>query len=218
MRNLKKKHILRKILFFSFILVLIGSFVWGESGKFQIYIFGGINRVFEYGSENDYVMGENDFPTTPSHTPSSFGASIGYFFADNIGIELDGRLCLSSKITLEDPSDQDTVEIDASKHYSLSLNFIYRLFKGNLRPYLAIGGGFDVLSAEDETYTSEYGYEIEFLVPEKTVDPLIQLGGGIQYFLSSSAGVRLDIRYVLIFDDPDNINSFNIMAGVFLKF
>lgn len=209
---------MRKILFLLFILVLLSSFTLGEGNKFQVSIFGGINNVFKYGSEDDYVMGENDFPVTPGHTPASFGASIGYFFTDNTGVELDGRLYLSSKINLEDPSDQDTVEIDASKHYSLSLNFIWRLFKGSLRPYFAAGGGFDKLLAEDETYASEYGFQIEFLAPEKTIDPLVQFGGGIQYFVSPSVGARLDVRYILIFDNPDNISSLNIMAGAFIKF
>lgn len=209
---------MKKILFLFFILALLSSFAKGEGNKFQFSIFGGINTVFKYGSEDDYIMGENDFPVTPGHTLPSFGVSIGYFFTDNIGIELDGRLYSSSKITLEDPSDQDTAEIDASKHYSLSLNFIYRLLKGSLRPYFAIGGGLDKVSAKDETYTSEYGFEIEFLAPEKTTDPLVQVGGGIQYFVSPSVGARLDVRYILIFDDPDNISSLNVMAGAFIKF
>ena len=209
---------MRKILLLFFILALLGCFALGGENKFQFSIFGGINNVFKYGSENDYVMGENDFPVTPAHKPASFGASIGYFFTDNIGIELDGRYYLSSKVTLEDSSDQDTVEVDTSRHYSMTLNLFYQLSGGNFRPYLVVGGGFDKLSAKDEEYTSEYGYEIEFIAPEKTTDLLAQVGGGIQYFLSSSAGARLDVRYVLIFDDPDNISSLSIMAGAFIRF
>ena len=209
---------MRKILLVFFMLALLGCFVRGGENRFQFSIFGGINSVFKYGSENDYVMGENDFPVTPAHKPASFGAGIGYFFTDNIGIELDGRYYLSSKVTLEDPRDQDTVEVDTPKHFSITLNLFYQLSGGNFRPYLVAGGGFDKLLAKDETYTSEYGYEIEFIAPEKTTDLLAQVGGGIQYFLSSSAGARLDIRYVLIFDDPDNISSLNIMGGVFIRF
>lgn len=209
---------MRKILLLFFMLALLGCFASGGENRLQFSIFGGINNVFKYGSEADYVMGENDFPVIPAHKPASFGASIGYFFTDNIGIELDGRYYLSSKVTLEDPSDQDTVEVDTSKHFSITLNLFYQLSGGNFRPYLVVGGGFDMLSAKDEMYTSEYGYEIEFIVPEQTTDLLAQVGGGIHYFLSSSAGARLDIRYVLIFDDPDNISSFNIMGGVFIRF
>ena len=216
--KVEKENLMRKILFLFFILVLSGSFTWGESNKFQLSILGGINNVFEYGSEDDYIMGENNFPVTPGHAPASIGMSFAYFFNDNIGVELDGRLYLSSKITLEDPSDKDTVEIDASKHYSMSLNLIYQLFKGSLRPYFLIGGGFDKLSAKDETYISEYGFDIEFYVPEKTVNPVILVGGGLQYSLGSSLGVRLDVRYMLLFDDPVNFSSLNIMAGVILKF
>ncbi len=209
---------MRKILLLFFILALLSCFALGGENKFQFSIFGGINNVFKYGSENDYVMGENDFPVTPAHKPASFGASIGYFFTDNIGIELDGRYYLSSNVTLEDSSDQDTVEVDTSRHYSMTLNLFYQLSGGNFRPYLVVGGGFDKLSAKDEMYTSEYGYEIEFIALEKTTDLLAQVGGGIQYFLSSSAGAKLDVHYVLIFDDPDNISSLSIMAGAFIRF
>lgn len=209
---------MRRILCLFFILILLTSFAKGDGAKLQFSIFGGINSIFEYGSEDDYIMGENDFPVVPGHKPASFGMSLGYFFTDNIGIELDGRYYLNSKITLEDPSDQDTVEIDGSKHYSLSLNIIYRVLRGKLRPYFAAGGGFDKVSAKSETYTSEYGFEIEFLAPKSTIDPLVQFGGGIQYFLSSSTGARLDVRYVLIFDDPDSIKSLNIMVGAFISF
>ncbi len=198
-------------------LALIGYVARGEESRFQISILGGIDTVSKYGSEADYVLGQNDFPVTPAHKPASFGASIGYF-TGNIGIELDGRYYLSSKVILEDPSDQDTVEINTSKHYSLTLNLFYQLSSGNLRPYLVIGGGVDKFSAKDETYITEYGYEVEFLAPVKTTDSLAQVGGGIHYLLSSNAGVRLDVRYVLIFADPDNVSSVNIMAGAFIRF
>jgi len=213
-----KEDKIKKILFFVLILVYAASFSFGQKRKFQVSLFSGINHVFEGGSEDDYVAGENDFPVTPAHAPLSFGAAFAYFLTKNIGIELEGRYTLSSKVTLEDPSDQDTVEINTSKHYSITLNLIYQFLRGSIRPYLVVGGGIDEISAKDETYTSEYGYEIEFLAPEKKMDPLVKVGAGIHYFISPCLGARVDLRYVLIFDDPDNVNSLVFVAGAFFRF
>jgi len=186
--------------------------------RFQASIFGGWNHVFEYGSEDDYALGENDFPVTPSHSPSLFGAGLAFSLTDNIGVELDGRYVLASKVTLVDPSDQDTVAIDTAKHYSITLNVIYRFLKGRFRPYVLLGGGIDKLLAKEESYTSEYGYPIEFLPPEKTTDPVANIAAGVQYFLHSRLGARLDLRYSIIFDDPDNQKSLSLALGLFYVF
>lgn len=186
--------------------------------KFQVSVFGGWNHVFEYGSEDDYVLGENDFPVTPAHTPFNFGAALAVYITSRIGVELDSRYTISSKVILTDPSDQDTVEIASAKHYSITLNFVYRFLNGRLRPYFLIGGGMDKLIAEEETYVSEYGYEIELLPPEKTTDLVVNVGSGVQYFILSRFGARLDVRYSIIFADPHNQNNLNVTFGIFLGF
>jgi outer membrane beta-barrel protein len=186
--------------------------------KFQFSVFGGINHVFEYGSEDDYVLGGNDFPVTPAHTPPALGASFAYYFSENLGLELDWRYVLSSKVTLEDPSDQDTVEIDSSKHYSLTLNLIYQFMSGKLRPYIVAGGGFDKLMAKDATYTTEYGFEITLEAPEKTLDAVANFGAGLNYFVSDSVALKLDVRYVMIFSDPHNVNNLSAVGGLSFRF
>lgn len=217
-RSRRKEKKLRKTFLLFFILIYLSSFAFGEENKFQLSISGGLNNIYKYGSEDDYVMGENDFPVTPSHTAASFGASLAYFFTNNIGIELDGKYTLASEVTLQDPSDQDTLETHTSKHCSITLNILYQFSKGNFRPYIILGGGIDKVLAKDETYTSEYGYEIEVLATEKTLDPLAQVGGGIHLFLNPSLGARFDVRYVLIFDDPNNVKSLYASVGAFLRF
>jgi len=186
--------------------------------KFQFSVFGGINNVFEYGSEDDYILGGNDFPVTPAHTPPTLGVSFAYLFSENLGLELDWRYVLSSKVTLEDPSDQDTVEIDSSKHYSLTLNLIYQFMSGKLRPYIVAGGGFDKLMAKDATYTSDYGFEITLEVPEKTLDAVANFGAGLNYLMSDSIALKLDVRYVMIFADPNNVNNLSAVVGLSFRF
>ena len=189
-----------------------------QAQSVQFSIFGGWNHVFKYGSEEDYKQGENDFPVTPAHTPVNFGMAASFFFTKNIGLELDGRYVFLSKMILQDPSDQDRVEIDTSKHYSITLNFVYHFLGSRFRPYILVGGGIDKLLAKEETYISEYGYEIEFSPPEKTMDAVANIGTGIRFFILSKLGIRLDLRYSLIFADPDNQNYLNLTAGLFFAF
>jgi hypothetical protein len=186
--------------------------------KYQVSLFVGMNHVFEYGSEGDYVLGENDFPVTPSHTPPNFGAAFALDLNDNIALELDWRYTLSSKLLLVDPSDQDEVEIDSSKHHTVTLNFIYRFLKGKIRPYILLGGGMDKILAKDQTYTTMYGFEVDFLAPEKTLDPLANFGAGLHISVSPNVGIRFDLRYVMIFAEPDSISSLNGVAGIAISF
>lgn len=202
-------------IFFFFLLMLADV---AQAQKVQVSIFGGINRVFQYGLEENYILGENDFPVTPSHTPAILGASLAYFFSGNWGLEADGRYTFSTTVTLVDPSDQDTVDVDTSKHFSLALNVIYLFSKGNFKPYLVAGGGFDSVSADEKTYLSEYGFEITVKPPESTRDALANFGTGLIYSVSESAGIRLDVRYVLIFAKPHSVKSLNAVIGVSFRF
>jgi hypothetical protein len=212
---------MRKILCFILMMVYVTGFAAAKTAgekKLQLSILAGIHKVSGYGSEGDYIAGENDFPVMPSHRQSCLGISFAYSLTKKAVIELAGRYYSSTEVTLEDPSDQDTLAINTAKHYSVTANFIYRLSGKAFSPFLAVGIGIDNLSAKDETYTSGYGYEIEFLAPGKKTDLLFNLGGGIQYSFSSGFGMLADVRYVIIFDNPSNIKSLNLMAGIFMKF
>lgn len=182
--------------------------------KYQMSLFVGMNHVFPYGSEDDYILGENDFPVTPAHTPPNLGASFAFYLKKNIALELDWRYTLSSTLTLVDPSDQDEVDIDSTKRHTITLNFIFRFLQGSVRPYIVLGGGLDKILAKDQTYTTKYGFEVDFLAPDKTIDPLANLGAGVQFFVSPNIGIRLDLRYVMIFAEPDNLSGLNGVAGI----
>jgi outer membrane protein W len=212
---------MRKILFFILMMIYLTGFAAVEKAgdkKLQLSILAGIHKVSGYGSQEDYRAGENDFPVMPSHHPPCVGISFAYSLTKKVVIELAGRYYFSSTVTLEDPSDQDTLEVNSAKHFSVTANFIYRLSGKTFSPFLAAGAGIDNLLAKDETYISTYGYETEFLAPEKKVDLLLNLGGGIQYSFSSGFGMVMDLRYVIIFNKPSNVKSLNLMAGIFMKF
>jgi hypothetical protein len=74
------------------------------------------------------------------------------------------------------------------------------------------------LLAQTSTYISEYGYEIELSIPDKTTALFAQFGGGLDVLLSSSFGVLADIRFVYLFTEPDNILSLFAGIGAYFLF
>lgn len=200
----------------SMVIVLLLSMVNAEDLKTYFTLTGGINHHFEYGSVDDYLPGENSFPVMPAHTPFSFGLSFAYFFTPSLGLEVDGRMTSSSQVTLTDPSDLDTVEVDTARHFSLTFSVIYQRLFGRFNPYLAVGAGFDRLSAEDQILESTYGYEIIMQAPPEgeRMDFTLGAGTGMNYFILKNVGLRLDLRYFIIFDDPQNVNTLSIKAGL----
>ncbi len=208
----------KKGLIFVLIFGFAAGAVFAQDKKFQFSLFGGISSIFEYGSDEDYSLGENDFPVTPSHTPPYFGLSLSYFFAENVRAELDWRYILSSKVILSDPTDDDTVEIDTSKQYFASLSIVYQCLQCKFRPFVLFGGGINKLLAEAGTYISEFGYEIELGIPDKTTALFAQFGGGLDVLLSTSFGVLADVRFVYLFTEPDNILSLFAGIGAYFLF
>lgn len=207
---------------FGLISFLCLSFpISAQDKKFSFSVFAGINHVSSYGDVSDYEMGVNDFPVTPSHNPGVFGVSLGYEIYKKLGVELDVRYHLSSGLTLEDPSDADHVTTDSSKHYALTGNIIYHILDSKFRPFLIIGAGVDTLTGvEDQVVTSEYGYEIIFLPPEKKADFVFNGGGGLMFNMSPEIGIRLDIRYIYIpkSEETPAIKSVGFTAGLIFHF
>jgi len=206
----------KAVLWILMIMVILMTGIDAESFKTHITLTGGINHHFEYGSVDDYSPGENSFPVMPAHTPSSIGLSFAYFFTRSIGLEVDGGISSSSRVTLTDPSDMDTVEVETAKHLSLTFNVLYQMQVGKFNPYLTVGAGFDRLSAEDQILESAYGYEIIMLAPaeDERLDFTIGAGGGMNYFIFKNVGLRLDVRYFIIFDDPQNVKTVSLKAGL----
>jgi hypothetical protein len=211
---------MKKALAFLVLVAAAAGYGRGQSDRIQVTVFGGVNYHERYGSEDDFEQGYNNFPVMPAHTPSTWGASVGYFFTSWIGLEYDMRLTLRSPVLLSDPSDGDTVSIRTPKHLSLSLNLVLQPLRGRVIPYLLIGGGIDRISIEDETYVSELGYEIIMAAPpeKERVDLLLQGGAGINVLLYRDMGLRADARLVSIFDDPYTVRSVSATLGLFFRF
>jgi len=208
-----------------FLLVILAVFqiesAAAQEAKMSISLMGGVLHTREYGSTEDYQLGENDFPVTPAHAPLSFGLALGYSIWKGLGAELDVRYHLSSSVTLEDPSDGDRITIDSSRHNTITANLVYRFGLGKFQPFLMTGIGIDTLVGEEQqTLTSDLGYEITLEPPEKK-SVLVWNGGlGCIYMLSSRLGLRIDIRYVHISgtEEVPALNVVNAMAGLIIRF
>lgn len=216
----EKRHAVMQKKAVVFLLVLITGAGLGvcQEKPLQISAFFGLNRVYEYGMVEDYVLGENDFPVTPAHTSSGIGMGLAFFLKPCFAVELETRYIFSSKVRLTDPSDADVVEIETADRVCFTIGVLYRFLKGPFRPYIKLGGGVDRLSAGGQTYTSQYGFEIEFAEPEDTMDFMIHGGFGAMLLISPAVGLRLDVRYALIFGDPYTLRVLNPCLGFFLRF
>ncbi|MGB2906483.1 MAG: outer membrane beta-barrel protein [Candidatus Aminicenantaceae bacterium] len=192
-----------------------------DPARVYFHLFGGMNRIFEYGCDCDYELSVNDFPLTPAHTTAAMGAGFGYLLGRGFGLELDARYYGSTEVTLTDPSDDDTVKINSAKHYSVTFNLLYQILSGSVRPYLLGGAGIDSLvDAGTEFYETDMGYEFELAAPDKSTHFLWNLGGGVEFVLGRTVGLRLDARYVNIPESGNQptIQSMNATAGVTVRF
>ena len=134
---------------------------------------------------------------------------------------MEFRYHLSSNLTLEDPSDGDRISIDSSKHYTFTANLVYQFLSGSFKPYVLFGAGLDSLTGvEEQSLTSELGYDITLFPPDKKTAAVINGGAGCMYFFNRTFGVRLDIRYVRILktDDQPALNGVNATVGLVMRF
>lgn len=202
------------------LMTAAASFAQNRSDRVQITVFGGLHHLFEYGSEEDFASGINNFPVMPSHSPVNFGAAFAYFFTPWLGLEYDMRLSQRTDVTLVDPSDADHLTIQTPKHASMTLSLLLQPVSGRIFPYVLVGGGVDRIIVEDENYITEFGYEITMKAPpeDERIDVLAQLGAGVNLKVFKSFGIRGDIRYMFVFDDPYKVKSLTYSVGLFARF
>ncbi len=188
------------------------------SGSNRIAFSGGLNHVFQYGSESEYVPGENDFPVTPAHNNLTMAISYTRIFSHRYGFQLDLRRHSGTGLNLKDPSDDDEIQIDGAGHLTVTLNFVYFLSKSSIKPYLIAGAGMDFLTCtKEQTVTSKFGYTVTISPPEKNADLCFNLGTGMDFSLGKRIGLNLELRYLIIAGE-DRINNVNFGAGIFLNF
>jgi len=195
-------------------LVLLSTLAYGDS---HFYVFGKGNFIGSSGSSDDYVEGENEFPIVSAY--KNYGVGFGLTFGKVVFAGIEGHYNLSGKVTLTDPSDDDTVEVNTYKYasgiFTLGVNIVRNQ---TVRLYINGGGGVRYnLDAETQAYTSELGYEVEIEPSEKKY--LLEAFGGVglELYLSQTTGLFFNGRYSYVdFEDPQM--AIVVLAGLVYRF
>lgn len=182
-----------------------------NSKKIKLTAGLGMNSIFERGSVEQYEEGENDFPVTPSRSPTNFNLALGYHMTHRFSLELMCDLTAGGRVDKRNPSDGDIVHVETFSQLMLTLNGDYQLLKKGRINFHVLGGlgmnrqyGFNA-----GPYTSQQERAEIFLpVPEETFSPAVNLGAGVMYAIDYRAGLKLDARFVKVFADVNHINSF----------
>ncbi len=206
-----------KIPFSLFLAVAVLAGLAAAQSRTQLTLSGGAAYTLSYGNESDYAFGINDFPVTPANYAGHFGVTLTQFIGRTFGLSIEAREILRSKMTLEDPSDKDTVDTKTSRVLALSAGIVLRFGRGGLRPYLAAGGGVErLLDTGTQTLTSKNGYEVILEAPEKTQRIAAYGGAGLELDLAKWLGARLEARYVYVRSETDMpaIHRILISAGL----
>lgn len=166
----------------------------------------GLHHVFDFGTVEDYARGFNDFPVTPAHRSLQAGLAFGRVSGRWL-FEVEARWIGSSTVVLEDPSDGDTITVPTSPRAVASLAVFFLPLRGRIRPYLGGSAGVDVVLAGETEATSRGGFDIRIPAPafKDRFDPILQAGGGLLVALGGRIGLRLDGRYVWVWERPEAV-------------
>ena len=203
-----------RILLTFFCLVFVSRLAYSDS---RFCVFGKANFFSSSGSIADYMVGVNEFPLVSSY--QNYGLGLGLTFGKTLFAGIEGHYNLSGKVTLTDPVDPDTVEVNTYKYasgiFTLGVNFVRRQ---SIRLYINGGAGVRyTLNSETMSYISEQGFDVEIDPPEKKF-LLEAFGGlGIEVYFSKSTGVLLSGRYCYV-DAEDPQFSFVVLAGIVHRF
>ncbi len=203
-----------KIVGIVFGIVLIASSAFSDS---RFSVFGKVNFIAAAGLLSDYEVGVNEFPLVSAY--QNLGIGFGLTFGKTLFAGIEGHYNLSGKVTLTDPVDPDTVEVDTYKYASglfiLGFNLV-----NNRRLRLYLNGGAGVrynLENEIKSYVSENGHLTEVDPPDKR-SILEGFGGaGLEVYLSRNSGLMLNGRYVYVaLEEPQK--AMVVIAGVVYRF
>ncbi len=197
-----------------FCLVSVTALAYSDS---RFCVFGKANFLSSSGSIDDYMVGVNEFPLVSSY--KNYGLGLGLTFGKTLFAGIEGHYNLSGKVTLTDPVDPDTVEINTYKYvsgiFTLGVSFVR---SQSVRLYINGGaGGRYTLDSETMSYISEQGFDVEIDPPEKKFLFEAFGGLGIEVYFSRSSGLMLNGRYSYVkAEDPQF--SFVILGGIVHRF
>jgi len=205
---------LLKIIGVVFGIVLVASSAFSDS---RFSVFGKVNFIAATGLASDYEVGVNEFPLVSAY--QNFGIGFGLTFGKNLFAGIEAHYNLSGKVTLTDPVDPDTVEVDTYK-YASGLFIVGFNFVNNQRVRVYLNGGAGVrynLDDEIKSYVSENGYLTEVDPPDKRFILEGFGGAGLELYLSRNSGILLSGRYVYVALEESQ-KAMVVLAGVVYRF
>jgi hypothetical protein len=205
---------LLKIIGVVFGIVLVASSAFSDS---RFSVFGKVNFIAATGLKSDYKVGVNEFPFVSAY--QNLGIGFGLTFGKTLFAGIEGHYNLSGKVTLTDPVDPDTVEVDTYK-YASGLFIVGFNFVNNQRVRVYLNGGAGVrynLDDEIKSYVSENGYLTEVDPPDKRFILEGFGGAGLELYLSRNSGILLSGRYVYVALEESQ-KAMVVLAGVVYRF
>jgi len=187
------------------VLLLLSAVDLAAAGKYKkrFSLIGGLNLFGASGSDSDYVAGENDFPTIPSYQAPFMGLCAAFITSRLSAWGLDVRYGLAATVDRRDPSDNETVSVDAPKNLT-AVVFVQRFlnFSGPLVLFVSAGGGVEYRLGEEKEFISDLGNKIIMGAPPKPLAPLLAAGVGLQYMLGNRFGVGAECRLAYALRKP----------------
>ncbi|MFC2155631.1 outer membrane beta-barrel protein [Acidobacteriota bacterium] len=191
----------KKIFSILFVVLLMMSVSYSA----DLTLFGTYQSFFSSGSASDYVVGENEFPITDSHSCFGLGLSFSYKINASLSWGVEAGYNLKSTTVIRDPSDNDSVEIDTYQHIlvfgTFGYRFLERLIRGNkISCFARTGAGIYYLpdKMSTETYTTALNYIIEIEPTDKRAGFAGFAGAGVEVTVYRNFGIVLSGRYLYI--------------------
>jgi OmpA-OmpF porin, OOP family len=124
-----------------------------------------------------------------------FGGRLGYNITENWGVEATGgHVDTETSVDYTTNSGRFIPRNTDTDFWTFHLDAIYNFFpEDQVNPYLALGAG---------------GYNIDIQHMDSNIDPLMNYGFGIKYFLTEWVAFRIDARHILAVNEIDNFEEF----------
>ena len=166
-------------------------------------LLGTLAMVQEMGNNADYVPGENDFPITPSHIEYGGGLGILFNFSELLFLQLTGEYLFGAEVDKVDPSDMESYTYRTYDNINLLASLLIK-FGRKTRFFVTAGGGMNILMPyKDKEETGSLGSIILIEAPDKKINPMALLGGGV-IFKMGKGFFKVETVYSMIFNYDKN--------------
>jgi len=171
--------------------------------KLSILVHASFSLAQKMGSVDEYEPGENDFPITPTHTGLGGGLDTIIDLSEKFAFQLSADYLSGAEVKKLDPSDGETYLYKTYDNINIMGSV---LFKVSLSSpfFISFGGGMNILCPyADREVSGSLGSIIILEAPDKTINPMAALGGGV-ILAKKKMILRIEALYTVIFNYQKN--------------